>query len=38
VCREVRRATAGEEGATEAERWVSSRPAADGNVEIVMIL
>jgi hypothetical protein len=38
VCREVRRATAGEEGATEAERWVSSRPAADGNVEIVMRL
>jgi hypothetical protein len=38
ICRELRRAAAGEDGAPEAERWVSSRPAADGNVEIVMRL
>jgi hypothetical protein len=38
ICREVRRIEAGKEGATKAERWVSSRPAADGNVELVMRL
>jgi hypothetical protein len=38
ICRGVRRATAGEDGALAAERWVSSRPAADDNVEIVMRL
>jgi hypothetical protein len=38
ICRGVRRAAAGEDGAPEPERWVSSRPAADGNVEIVMRL
>jgi hypothetical protein len=39
ICRGVRRIEAGaRDGAPEAERWVSSRPAADGNVEIVMRL
>jgi hypothetical protein len=38
ICRGLRRAAAGNEGAPEAARWVSSRPASDGNVEIVMRL
>jgi hypothetical protein len=38
ICRGLRRAAAGKEGGPEAERWVSSRPASDGNVEIVMRL
>jgi hypothetical protein len=38
ICRELRRAAAGQDGAPEPERWVMSRPSADGNVEIVMRL
>src|SRR5690606_34197851 len=37
ICRGLR-GRGGSDGASEAARWVSSRPAADGNVEIVMRL
>src|SRR5690606_23615238 len=37
ICRGLR-GRGGSDGASEAARWVSSRPASDGNVEVVMRL